>query len=111
MDKIQIAEEYVKIYEELKKQAYDSILNSIVVADNNLLNLKMIRYKDWHSFGEEARYSFKLNDATFEGNIRIDPIYGWNRLNVFEKLYKELGEHISKELMKALLKDEEYKKE
>jgi len=66
-------DESIKLYEEIKEKAYDSILDTIVVNDNSL-NLKAILYKDNFSYKQVCKYKVVLNGAEISGNISIEGI-------------------------------------
>lgn len=89
----------IKLYEEIKQKAYNSILETIQINDNTF-NVKAEVFKDMASHALICRYTFTLNGKRFDGKI-IDN----NMLTKYEwmkKIYEDASKQIAMLLMNVI---------
>jgi len=100
-------DESIRLYEEIKEKAYNSILDSLSVIDNTF-NFKVILYKDIYSFSNIVRYLFTLNSKEFDGEYRTNLENLSNKQELFEELYNKLATTIAEQLITTLIKETKY---
>jgi len=94
-------DESIRIYEEIKEKAYNSILQSIKI-ENNEFKCNAIVYKDYCSDKTSIKYLFLLNNKKYEGSIDVNIFDAKDKFKIVSKLYEQLSENISGELLKTI---------
>ena len=93
----------IKLYEEIKEKAFDSIIESIKIQDN-LFNAKALLVKDPMTFGMKFYYTFRINGEEFKGSDDVDDM---NRSDMIERLYDKLSKALARELIERSLSNKE----
>lgn len=86
----------IRLYEEIKTKAYQSILDKIIV-NNNTLNLSAV-IVDNHEIDEyRCFYKVTLNNVLLEGDVRLP------MRNTKERLYLHIFNHASEHIARELI--------
>ena len=85
--------ESIKLFQEMKEKAYNSIIDSMEV-QNNILNFNVILYKDWDSKNDILKAKVLLNER--EINLKIKAT---DTENIMEYFYEEISKEIAKEII------------
>ena len=88
----------IKLYEEVKEKAYESIIRSVKIEDNGL-NGSMTVFRDLLSYSTRAAYRFTLNKKEYKGDFECDESFGLNTHDVLDKFIEKLSQSIALELM------------
>jgi len=91
----------IRLYEEIKEKAYNSILDTIEINDN-ILNLKAIIYSDCTSFNSICKYHLTLNSEVFTDKIVISE-FELKMERDKGKILRKIVEDAAKELTKKIL--------
>lgn len=100
-------DESVKLYEEFKKKAYDSILDSISI-NNNILNFSAIVYRDPYSYKTSVRYKILVNGREMTGEVELKHGYDYptvDRSTAVQKIFEDLAESLTLKLLTNMLSD------
>jgi hypothetical protein len=63
----------IKLYDEIKEKAYNSIIESFKL-ENNVVSMVYTYYSDFYAFKNVLKYRFLLNGKEHIGSIEFDPI-------------------------------------
>lgn len=91
-------DESIRLYDEMKQKAYDSILDSFKI-ESNTINGNVIYYKDIFSYAYIIKYKYKLNGKTHEGKLQF------NEFMSKEKVLEETFKGISNQVALNILQD------
>lgn len=94
-------DESIKLYEEIKQKAYESILDSIII-NNNTFNCKAEIVKDWQSYSNICYYEFTLNNKKIKGKIIVDSLL--EKEDWIKKIYEEASNQMAYELLNVITK-------
>lgn len=93
-------DESIRLYEEIKQKAYDSIISTIDCKDN-ALKITAIYWKDYLSDAHKCGYIFNLNGKEIRDVISLDWCPQTDH-DVKVEIYKRIGFIIANEFMKEL---------
>ena len=97
-------DESIKLYEELKQKAYESILETICINDNTV-NVKAIVYKDLYSYTRTCRYTFSINSRTYEGEYKESCFEKLDKARVLREIVERAAQSIATQLIPLLVKE------
>jgi len=97
-------DESIKLYEEIKEKAYDSILNSISI-NNNTINLSAIVCKDPCDYKTFVRYKLRVNDAEMIGEVKLKQDFTFDKTEIIKNIFEDLSKSLVENLLKNLLMD------
>jgi len=89
----------IKLYDEIKEKAYNSILYAIPLEDN-VFKGNLIIYQDICQFNKVCKYLFFLNGIKYEGSFDVDDNLLLRKDELIFRIYKRLSDEISKQLFK-----------
>ena len=92
----------IRIYDEIKTKAYDSILDSIIISDNNF-NAKAIVYVDLGTMSRVCKYSFTINGLKINDEVVENDFGDYDR----DRSIQLIIQSASKRLARALLANRE----
>lgn len=92
----------IRLYEEIKEKAYNSILDSCTI-ETNTLHSKCLVYRDVYSFSTKLKYSFNLNGKEYANTISIKEDLVGDRREYLNIIYKELTKLIALDLTRELV--------
>lgn len=90
----------IRLFNEIKEKAYNSIIDTIELKDN-ILNINAIVFKDPESFNNICKFSVSLNGMKIVGEITIESFY--DKTEAIKEIYRQVSEIISMNLIKKLL--------
>ncbi len=93
----------VRLYEEIKDKAYESILESIRINDNSL-NTAVIVYEEPALFGKTCMYRLTLNGKELSGKIDMIDFMQYRHEDILRKIIQHLAEKIAIDLGSMLIK-------
>lgn len=96
-------DESIKMYDEFKEKAMDSIIHSIKI-DNNEFNGVSVLYKDHYEYKVYLAYKFILNGKSFQGKEDISEIYTktWEFEESVKVFYNKVSNAISQKLLEMV---------
>lgn len=96
-------DESIKMYDEFKEKAMDSIIHSIKI-DNNEFNGVAVLYKDHYEYKVYLAYKFILNGKSFQGKEDISEIYTktWEFEESVKVFYNKVSNAISQKLLEMV---------
>jgi hypothetical protein len=90
----------VKLYEEIKQKAYDSILFS-VMPEENLMKAKVQYYKDWVSDSECVMWLINLNGKPYQGKFQTQERF-LNKFDLMRAAYEDISKVLAAQLISEL---------
>jgi hypothetical protein len=92
----------IKLFEEMKAKAYQSLLDTIQINDNSL-NVKALVYKDVYSALTLCKYALTLNGNQSIGEIRLNEYDLMDRQKVIDEIISQASQHVVHEIAKTVL--------
>jgi len=90
-------DESIKLYEEFKRRAYDSIIDAFEVSEN-AFNFKAFIYRDYNQYITYFRYAGSINGKKLRGESRVE-IEKYDREVILRKIYKDVAEQLAKQII------------
>ena len=84
----------IRLFNEMKEKAYDSILDTIVIK-NNTLNLSGVIYQDHKSYSTNCKYKVILNKQEITGEIFVSKAKIHNKKELCRAISKDISKHIT----------------
>lgn len=93
-------DESIKIYEEVKEKAYESILLS-VMPEENIMKAKVQYYRDWASDSECVMWLINLNGKPYQGKFQTQERYT-HKLDLIRAAYEDISKVLAAQLISEL---------
>lgn len=91
----------IRLYDEIKEKAYNSILGTIEIRDNSL-NVVAILYEDFLAYHKVCKYRLKLNGKEITGEIRSSEVDLQDRQALLQEIVDKASRHIAVEILKTV---------
>lgn len=94
----------IRIYEEIKEKAYNSILDSIKI-NTNEFNLKAIVYEDLLSYQTVCKYEFSINGRIITDKIILEKYNSKDESQLLKIISNECSKKLSEVLCEVVIKE------
>lgn len=88
----------IRLYDEIKEKAYNSLLMTISPGDNDLKAVGRY-YRDYYNFDHNFRFYIKLNGKEVKGNVKVNEFDITDKSDLVITIYEQLGKEIAKQLL------------
>lgn len=92
----------IRMYEEIKEKAYNSIIRTIRSADNELVKYDAMVYRDMYTFDTILKFKVILNGVEIIDDIRLDEHEATTMSEIAQVVYARLSEKIALLLLQQL---------
>lgn len=92
----------IKLYEEIKEKAYNSIIRTLKSGDNELVKYDAIVYKDMYTFDTIVKFRIILNGAEIIDGVKLDECEVTTLGDVAHVVYARLSEKIALLLLQQI---------
>ena len=99
----------VKLLMEMRDKAYDSIIETLQMGDNNV-KARAIMYRDHLEFCTRVRYQVTLNGEVLEGEEKVDirDETHSGKYQIMRVIYERIAKHLAAQMVSKLASETTY---